>query len=666
MTIVVPDTGIQFGVVASETSTSFTLFFPTAKSIDCILYEEYSDSVGTSVPMIHQGDGIWSATVEKNLTGQWYHYEVTYKRGEKPDTAHSGKPFADPYSRHVAVQNHYTQEPKTYILGAQTGYDWEGDRYVIPEDPRDLIIYETHIKDLVFHSSAGAKGKGIYNRWTDLQQKGGIPYLKSLGVNAVEFLPLHKFPYYEPPYQEKTPEGFHNTWNPYSRNHWGYMTSFFFTPETLYASDGTTEPGKIRGLSTKAITEFKNVVKKLHANGISVIMDVVFNHSSLFDINMIAHHLPDIYLRKNERGEFMNRSWTGNEIRTEHPVVRKLITDSIRYWTEEFHIDGFRFDLAGLIDEGSWDAIRETAREVNPNALMIAEPWGGRYVPWLFSNHGWSAWNDRIRNGIKGSDPVSDKGFIFSSWHHGGNREQLENWFKGTIRSIPGGLFADSRHSVNYLESHDGYTLGDFIRIACRYHSTDKIITDREEHLRLTGHEMKVAKLGAFCLFVSQGIVMLHSGQEFARSKIIAEEKGMDPDSGKMDHNSYNKDNETNWIDFSEIDTNRELYLYYKGLIRIRKESPGLRKAESGQIRFSHYDDPLHVCFHIRSSGSTDLSDYYVAINGTGSSMSFNLPSGSWEVLVNDSYASLAPLDFASGKNQVPPHSAMLFRKFSH
>ncbi|MEX2601655.1 MAG: alpha-amylase family glycosyl hydrolase [Balneolaceae bacterium] len=666
MTTEVPYKGISFGAMASETSTTFTLYFPTARSVECVLYREYNDRTGTTIPMTLQGDGIWNCTVEENLKGQWYHYKVTYQKGKKPKSAHADQPFADPYSRHVAVQNHYTQQPKTYITGPRDNFDWDDDRFMIPEDPRDLIIYETHIKDLVFHPSAESNGSGIYNSWTDLQQKGGIPYLKSLGVNAVEFLPLHKFPYFEPPYHQKTSEGFHNTWNTYSRNHWGYMTSFFFAPETLYASDEMASPGKIRGLSPAAVSEFKSVIKELHANGISVIMDVVFNHSSLFDINMIAHHLPDTYLRKDEKGQYMNRSWTGNEIRTEHPVVRKLITDSIRYWTEEFHIDGFRFDLAGLIDEGSWDAIRESAKEINPNALLIAEPWGGRYVPWLFSNHGWSAWNDRIRNGIKGSDPVSDKGFIFSGWHHGGDREQLENWFMGTIRSYPGGLFADSSHSVNYLESHDGYTLGDFIRIACRYHSIEPVIQDREEHLRLTSHEMKIAKLGAFCLFVSQGIVMIHSGQEFARSKIIEDKEGIDPDRGKMDRNSYNKDDETNWIDFGEIDFNRELYLYYKGLIRIRKESPGLRKAEPDQIRFSHYHDPLHVCFHIRSSGTGDLSDYYVAINGTGEPMTIDLPAGSWEILVDENYASISPLDFATGKKQIGPHTAILFRKLNH
>ncbi|MEX0994980.1 MAG: alpha-amylase family glycosyl hydrolase [Balneolaceae bacterium] len=656
----------QFGVEVQGEETTFRLFFPTAKSVECIVYEHFRDSKGVhySLKKKNNNKEIWECAVEEDLTGKWYVYQVQYQSGKKPETPYASRPFADPYSRHLTVRNHYRQEAKTLIIN--DNYDWEGDDFVIPSDPRDLIIYETHIKDLVIHPSAEAEGKGCFNKWCDLRQNGGISHLKKLGVNAVEFLPLHKFPYYEPPYNSKTEESFLNSWNPYSRNYWGYMTSFFFAPESIYSSEGTTKPKKIRGISNRTTVEFKNLVKNLHNHNIAVIMDVVFNHTSLFDINPLAHHLPEYYLRKDEDGEWMNRSWTGNEVRSENPIVRKLITDSIRYWMEEYHIDGFRFDLAGLLDEESWDKVKKTATSVNPNVLLIAEPWGGRYVPYLFSNHGWSSWNDQFRNGIKGSNPTSDRGFIFSDWHHNGSRFQLENWFKGTIRSEKTGLFNHSSHSVNYLESHDGYTLGDFIRIAIRYHGESPVIENRSAHTKLNEQELRIAKLAAFCLFISQGIVMLSAGQEFARSKVIPRTNEKDPNAGKMDPNSYNKDDETNWIDFNDINLNPELFQYYRGLIKIRKNCPGLRMTDPQRITFDHFSDPLHVCFFIDTSQTDDLSDYYIAINGTEHEMEFKPPKGNWEVLANQYFATLTPIDFIFKKTKIPPHSAVLLRKLRH
>jgi pullulanase/glycogen debranching enzyme len=656
---------LQLGCIINSQSTSFRLFFPNAERVKCVIYDSFDDQDPDEYIMRTEDGEIWRLTIEKNLTGKWYQYKVQYKSGKKPNTPYADLPFADPYSHHVTSKNTYRLEAKTYIFKSE--YDWEDDTFIQVDDPRDLIIYETHVKDLVTDTSSKATGDSIYKKWLDLDQVGGIPHLKRLGVNAVEFLPLHKFPTYEPPYGEKTKEGHLNTWNPYSRNYWGYMTSFFLAPETIYASDGHIEPGKINGQNAYASNEFKSVVKALHNNGIAVIMDVVFNHTSIFDINALCHHMPDIFLRHDEKGKLMNRSGTGNEMNTEHPIVRKLIIDSIRYWMEEYHIDGFRFDLAGLLDEKSWDSIRETAKSINPDAVIIAEPWGGRYVPYLFSNHNWSSWNDRFRNGIKGSDPLHDRGFIFSDWQNGMDRKQLENLFQGTVRDYAGGLFKTSAHSVNYLESHDGYTLGDFIRIGARYDGENPVVENKEVHTALSQEEMRIAKLGAFCLMVSPGLVMIHAGQEFARSKVIPKDEINDSEAGRMDYDSYNKDNETNWINFRDIEANRKLLNYYIGLIKIRKGSPALSKSEHDSIHFEYYSDPLHICFYINGEASGDIYDYYVAINVTYiNGMHINLPHGTWEVLVSNGFASLSPIDLVKDSVTVQPRTAMLMRKLRH
>ncbi|MEX1063168.1 MAG: alpha-amylase family glycosyl hydrolase [Balneolaceae bacterium] len=660
-----PYSSVQFGCILTPESTVFRLFFPEAGSVECLIFSSYEEESPVSFPMIPSADDIWELTVDRNLSGSWYQYRAEYKKDKMPAAPNAHEPFADPCSRHVTVRNNHRQEAKTLIF--EDRYDWKDDTFITVPDPRDLIIYETHIKDLVAHPSSGATGRSIYKKWMDPDQAGGIPYLKKLGVNAVEFLPLQKFPPFEPPFGKTTQEGYRNTWNTYSRNHWGYMTSFFFAPETAYASGGGLEKGAVTGRSIAAVTELKDIVRELHRNDIAVIMDVVYNHTSLFDVNPLCHHMPDTFLRKTKEGQLMNRSGTGNEIRTEHPAVIKLITDSIKHWMNEYHIDGFRFDLAGLIDEKSWDKIRDSVLSVNPDALLIAEPWGGRYVPALFSNHEWASWNDRFRNGIKGSSPHDDRGFIFSGWHHGSNRKHLENWFTGTHRDLEGGLFRSNLHCVNYLESHDGYTLGDYIRICSRYNGENPVIQDRDRHMKLTAGELRTAMLGAFCLMVTPGIAMIHAGQEFARSKLIVDAGDADSETGRMDYNSYNKDNETNWINFDDLSENTRLYSYYRGLIDIRKESPALRKSGWPDIRFDYFTDPLHVCYTVCGLDSGDIYDYYIAINAVQDrSMEFHAPEGLWEVLVNNGIASASPIEFLTGSMGLPAGGSALLRRLRH
>ncbi len=657
----------QTGCSISENNTLFKIYLPFAEEVTCFIYNDYeSKSPEFSYKMEKDIEGYWSAEAPEKLTGYWYTYKADFKEDKKLNTPYISEEFADPYSRHVTVRHNYRQEAKSYIF--EDDFDWEGDNFVSPKDPRDLVIYETHVKDLTAHKTSGSDSRGDYNRFTEPGQRGGISHLKKLGINCIEFLPLQKFATVEPPFCEETDEGFLNTWNPYSYNYWGYMTSFFFAPETIYASDSPKNPetDEIIGKSPKAVQEFKNLVKKLHRNKMTVIMDVVYNHTSLFDKNPLTHLAPNIYLRRGNKGDLINRSGTGNEIRSEHDAVRKLIIDSIEYWMKEYHIDGFRFDLAALLDEKTWDEIRKHAMEINPDVILIAEPWGGKYAPYQFSDHDWAAWNDRIRNGIKGSDPLHDAGFIFSKWQRETDRTKLENFFRGTVRGFDNGLFKKSSHSVNYLESHDGYTLGDFIRITLDHDKSDKPVKDRETHVSLNPDEMAVAKLAAISLFTSQGITMINAGQEFARSKIIAD-TGFDDDAGKMDHNSYEKDNETNWINYDDLILNKDLFNYYRGLIAIRKESPALRKSNQENICFDHYGDPLVISFYISGTSTNDIYDYYVVINANAyEDTHIQLPGGSWELLVNDNLASPSAFDFLSGKIKVDSRCGMLLRKLRH
>ncbi len=651
------------GVSIRDKKTTFCYFCPEAKKVTCEIFDDYTAPNGELYDMKMDKDGYWHLTIDAHLAGKWYGYRVVHKREMDQTNPYKNQVFADPYSRHVTVQNSYDQRARSYILDEEP-FDWNDDQHCYPEDVRDLVIYETHLKDLTAHPSSKAKGEGFYNKFVDLKQKGGIAHLKRLGVNCVEFLPLQKFPPVEPPYGEETEEGFFNSWNPYSSNYWGYMTSFFFVPESSFASDYRE---KYSGYTTASIWEFKNMVKKLHQHDITVLMDVVYNHTSLFDLNPCTHLCPHTYLRMDEKGKLRNRSGTGNEYRSEDPVARQLILDSLRYWVEEYHVDGFRFDLAALLDRDTWDAIRHDLHQIDPRVVFIAEPWGGYYSPAQFSKHGWPSWNDRIRNSIKGSDPHHDKGFIFSEWQHETNRGRLENIMKGTLTDKDGGLYQTSAHSVNYLESHDGYTLADFIRICLDPELMEEKIKDKKAFSRLSDEQMKHAKLAALTLFSAQGIIMIHAGQEFGRAKIIAESDADDPDIGKLDHNSYQKDNPTNWIDFELLSTNKKLFEYYKGLIDLRMQSPALRKAQPKEINFDHFDDPLKLAFYISGKSTNDLYDYYIVLNGAQfDAKTVELPSGSWELLVNESIASSQAINILSGTISTSAKSGMLFRKLRH
>ena len=199
----------------------------------------------------------------------------------------------------------------------------------------------------------------------------------------------------------------------------------------------------------------------------------------------------------------------------------------------------------------------------------------------------WGSWNDQIRNGIKGENPFNGLGWIFGNWYDNNNFDRIKSYVRGTLINEPHGLFQESDHSVNYLESHDGYTLGDFIRLGIGKVKKDQVIADVDEHTELTDVELKLHKLAAMFLFTSQGITMIHAGQEFARSKVIAKQQGVEDEHvGMLDHNSYNKDNETNYLNFEHTEINKELVEYYKGLIKLRNKHEAFRRADFNEYTF--------------------------------------------------------------------------------
>lgn len=648
--------GKRLGSFVENGKTYFRLFTPNAEKVSLLTFEKPEQTKGKEFQMMRDENGVWETSLDGELYGLFYGFKV----------CHPGTPCiedlvcVDPYAKAVATFQTYFS-PRRAIVVKEGNYLWEGDEW-IQRDWRDLIIYEMHIRDMTEHPSSGVTERGTYKGLVEKGKVGGIDYIKNLGINTVELLPSHEFANIEIPFKDSL-NGKFNNWNPYERNHWGYMTAAFFAPESYYSENvRELEWEKWSGGDAKAVNDFKDMVKAFHKEGIAVIMDVVYNHISEYEIGNLKQIDKDYYFRLDEKGNYIQQSGCGNDLRTEAPMARRMIVESILYWMKEYHIDGFRFDLGKLID---WETIEEIifeAKKINPYVVFVCEPWGGGYDPAGFSVRGWGAWNDQIRNGIKGENPFDGHGWIFGKWYGNNNPNRIKSYVNGTLTKDTLGLFQKPEHSVNYLESHDGYSLGDFIRLGLGDVKRDEIIKDLDKKIKLTPHQLKLNKLAALFLFTSRGITMISEGQEFARSKVIPfNESEQDPQKGMIDHNSYDKDNETNYINYNHVKINQELFNYYKGLIGIRKKFETFRRADYNNIHFINVkENPFAFGY------STDYADehFLVLFNAnTKLQHEFILPEGEWQVFADENQAGVQPMRTVQQKVTINYSSGMILKK---
>ena len=648
----------KLGAFIIDGRTVFRIFSPSAIKIKLCLFDKPENKKVKEYLLYEDPNGIWEIALDQELPGKYYGYKI-YHIGD--DIFSPDMPVCvDPYAKAITTYTDYMNPRLGIIIKDDNNYDWEGTSN-IKQDWRDLIIYEMHIKDITAHKSSKSKNRGSYKGLIEKKSKGGLNYIKSLGVNTVELLPVQEFGYFEIPYHE-TYKGKYNTWNPYERNHWGYMTSNFFAPAAYY--NETTiklKRKKYLGKSGSQIIAFKDMVKAFHKEGIAVIMDVVYNHLSEYEIGNLKQIDKDYYFRMDSKGNYISESYCGNDLKTERPMVRRLIIESILYWMNEYHIDGFRFDMGKLIDWITIEEISTEARKINPDIILICEPWGGGYDPHGFSLRGWGSWNDQIRNGIKGENPSTGLGWIFGKWYGHNSRKHIQGYINGTLIKDSHGMFERKEHSVNYLESHDGYTLGDFIRIATSKANPDIIIKNADTHAKLTPVQLKLNKLAALFLFTSQGITMIHSGQEFARSKVIPYNiKEKDAHKCKMDHNSYNKDNETNYINYKHSEINKDLLNYYKGLIELRKKFPTFRRAAYNEIHFmDHLNSKFGIGYLLKSHGEV----LAVLLNADQHlTLEFKIPEGTWEVLIDKNAADVKLLYEVKDHVKLEPVTGIVLR----
>ena len=633
--------GLSYGAFLRPGGIEFKIYAPNSDKVKLVIFEKVDDESGYEYPMEKLVNGDWRYFLKNAPLGTMYGYRLTGPWNDENVIV------ADPYSKATITQNNWRHVAKSLVIDAS--FDWEGDTWTNIH-PRDLIIYESHVRDMTVHKSSNATAKGSYLGFIEKDQNGGIEHLKSLGVNAVQFLPLWDFANFEIPYKQDA-DGMYNDWNPYERNHWGYMPTFFMAPESYYATDGTNEPLAWNGTDGRAISEMKSMVKSLHKEGMAVILDVVVNHISNYDWHPLKYIDKTVYFKLDKQGDFLSQC-CGNLLASDHQPVRDYIIESLKYWMTDYHIDGFRFDQAHLLSAETATFIIDELKKINPNVIIYGEAWNKREKE--FSELGWGSFNARFRDVLRGDlHNYDEKGFLFGNFRDSESLKNLQSLILGTPN-----IYQSSAHAVNFLEVHDDYCFNDYLRLSSGRNSKDDIIQDPMKHIELDDDLLRKNKLGALILLTSQGIPIIHQGQDWAHSQIIAETDAHDPNVGKMDRNPYNKDNETNWVNWLEKEQNKELADYYSGLIDLRRTHTEFRHATKKDFKFQGLAD--------HALGYVIRDRIAVYINGENSTaVETDLPEGKWQLIVNNEEVNLNGIRQVSGKISIPPTSGMVLQRMN-
>lgn len=609
-------TDYEMGAIYTPAATTFRVFAPTATRVTLRLYQPAQGGDGEAIELGYKGHGLWSQAVKRDLKNWYYTYQVD---GNDPRFNYD-REMIDPYAKATTAHN-----GRGIIVHDETAI---ADRPNFP--PEDAIICEMHIRDFSIDPESGIQMKGKYLGVTEEGTRlvghdeitTGLDHLVELGINTVQIMPIHDFDNNEANEDEYG---------------WGYMPMHFFSPDGWFATERHT---------AKRVTEFKMLVDALHRKGIKVIIDVVYNHTAegnefvQYSFNGIA---PVYYYRWRDDGSMWNGSGCGNEFRSESPIGRKLIVDSIRYWLTEYKVDGFRFDLLGLIDLETILELTEAAHEIDPNTMIYGEPWTAGDTPITRTEKGsqrgrnFGVFNDDFRNALKGSPFALERTFGVD----GVKIDDIKNGIRGSIHT-----FAHSPLEViNYAECHDNHTLWDRLFLL-----TENSKTVSKDDL------VRIDKLIAATLFTAQGIPFIQLGQEFLRSKNLVE-------------NSYSSPDSINRVDWRLKAENLDVFKYYQGLITLRKAHPAFRLSNRHEIDtcLEFFDDDWQIevpdqCVAFRLQHEPDEWDEIVVLlNAAAEAVNFTLPEGEWNIVVDDQQAGIEVITSGIAKKvEVAKRSAMV------
>lgn len=603
--------GNDLGITYTKDSTIWKVWAPTASSVKLRIYKDgYEDLF-----MIRNDKGVWVYEMSKDCDGYEYTFLVCTNLVWREAT--------DPYSLAVTVNSE-----RSIVIDIKKTLEVSLVKSEFTSFT-DAIIYEAHIRDVTSQLVDDVAYPGTYKGMLEtlhLNKEVGIPYIKSLGITHLELLPFNDY-------------GGVDDLEPNEAYNWGYNPLHYNVPEGSYASNPADPYNRIN--------ELKEVIHTLHEKDIRVIMDVVYNHVYIYETSSFEKIVPGYYFRYDGYGVLSNGTGVGNDVASERLMVRKFIVDSVKFWSNEYGIDGFRFDLMGIMDVETLNVIRQTLDTIRPNILMLGEGWDlNTPLPYESKASIHNAWkmpsiaffNDRFRDVLKGSTFNNNEvGYAF------GNSSKVEDvkyLISGSVMKNNDGysMFSEPVQTINYVECHDNYTMWDKVS---QFFESDE--NKRHQHVLTT----------AFTL-LSQGIPFIHAGQEFFRTK-----RGME--------NSYNAHDEINKLDWERKELFKKEGEFIKQLIALRKSHGAFRLATTDEIKYHAEVIPIdehlieYHLFNVKKYGKWD--EIIIYFNTSSNSKSIAL-CGDETVLVYNREVNIRGLKEIKNTHwEVLPYSLCVFAR---
>lgn len=593
--------GTDLGLTYQPEESTFRLWAPTASEAYILLYPDRQSAEARRFAMTRDVKGTWLLKVGENLQGMFYTYQVLI--GDQWNEA------VDPYAAAVGVNG-----DRAYILdmASTDPKHWTEDKPPLPS-PLDAVIYELHVRDYTIHPDSGVKHRGKFKGLAETGTRGpggirtGLDHIVELGATHVELLPIYDF----------ATESVDETRLHEPQYNWGYDPKNYNAPEGSYSTDPYVPEVRIR--------ELKQLIQTFHDQGLRVIMDVVYNH--VYDGYLInfTKLVPGYYLRYTKDGKFSNGSGCGNDTASERPMMRKFIVESVLHWVKEYRVDGFRFDLMGLLDVETMNEIRTRLDEIDPSIITIGEGWvmNTELDEKKRANQQQAAmmpriahFNDGFRDAVKGDIfHFEYKGFV------SGGSGLLHKVKQGIVGGIPyskdvKAFASEPDQCVNYVECHDNHTLWDKIMLSTK---GENDATRRDMH-----------RLSSAMILTSQGIPFLHAGQEYYRSKNGVE-------------NSYNASDEVNRLDWGMASEHQDGVKYIQRLVQLRKNHPAFRLRDAASIRKHLRFEPCPehaVAFTLRDHAGSDPEKHIFVLYYAGrKESSLALPElGEWKILLGEEH----------------------------
>lgn len=528
--------------------TGATTQIDKKKQVEIHIYEDGQGGKAIkTIKMKASGENRWEATVKGDLKGKFYTFDIG--KGETPGV----------FAKAVGVNG---MRGAIVDMAETNPQGWENDQRPVIQSPADLVIYEMHWRDFSIDVSSGLKNKG---KFLALTEPKAIEHLKSLGVNAVHILPSFDYASVDETKLD-TPQ-----------YNWGYDPKNYNVPEGSYSTDPYNPVTRIK--------EFKQMVQALHKAGIRVILDVVYNHTFNIDHSNFQLTYPDMYYRKTADGKYSDGSGCGNETASEKPLMREFMLESVKYWIDEYHIDGFRFDLMGVHDIETMQHIRAEVNKIDPSIYIYGEGWSAGSCAYPVDKlamkanaqqlNGIAAFSDDMRDALRGPFSDDHKGALLAGIP--GEEESLKFGIVGGIAHPQVDMTKvnydkkpwtnNPTEQISYVSCHDDMCLVDRLKASIPS-LTDKNIPEKER----TAELIRIDQLAQTAVFTSQGVPFILSGEEMLRDK-----KGI--------HNSYNSPDSINHLDWNNLQRYPQLFTYYKNLIQLRKNHPAFRLATGDKVR---------------------------------------------------------------------------------